>query len=166
MFCPGAVITVTSWWEELHRWMYLYEVLQIMVHYEPTWQKLNMQARLSCSLFPLCLWNWEQWGHWPRLASLLCEHSACAHLWVRLVSSDLLQRKIEVWSAIYPWHQKRFLLWYPELLDIVYCLVCMIASKSVPHEQGSHLYLATPENLAYQHHSGCIVRWSDCLRVA
>lgn len=32
MFSPGAVATVTSWWEELHRWMYLYEVLQIMVH--------------------------------------------------------------------------------------------------------------------------------------
>lgn len=41
----------------------------------------------------------------------------------------------------------------------------MIASRSALHEQGSYLYIATPEDMAYQHHSGCILRGADYLRV-
>lgn len=52
------------------------------------------------------------------------------------------------------------------MLVIPDCLVCMIYSKSVPHEQLSHLYLATPESMAYPPRSGWAVRGSDYLSAA
>lgn len=76
--------------------------------YEPTWEKLSIPARLSCSLFPL-----------SRLAGCWVYYTAYGTGSIGAVGPDQPGCSVN-----------------------------------------SHLCLATPENMAYQHHSGCIVRWS------